>query len=103
MWLGSVAVPVETCSVSVVVPTRNEAANVGPLVARLAETLKDVEGGWELLFVDDSDDGTPGAVDALAGHGWPVGLLHRPPGARPGGLGGAVQRGSPGSRARSSW
>ncbi len=85
--------PVETCSVSVVVPTRNEAANVGPLVARLAETLKDVEGGWELLFVDDSDDGTPGAVDALAGHGWPVGLLHRPPGARPGGLGGAVQAG----------
>ena len=51
VWLGSVAVPAETCSVSVVVPTRNEAANVGPLAARLAETLKDVEGGWELLFV----------------------------------------------------
>ncbi len=85
--------PAETCSVSVVVPTRNEVANVGPLAARLAETLKDVEGGWELLFVDDSDDPTPDAVGSLRSLGLPVDLLHRRPGARPGGLGGAVQEG----------
>ncbi len=83
----------EACSVSVVVPTRNEAANVEPLAVRLAQALKDLEGGWELLFVDDSDDSTPAAVERLIGLGLPVELLHRPPGARRGGLGGAVQEG----------
>ena len=85
--------PAQACSVSVVVPTRNEAPNVEPLALRLAQALQDLEGGWELVFVDDSDDPTPGAVEKLSGLGLPVELLHRPPGARHGGLGGAVQEG----------
>jgi len=91
-WVGSVVVPAEACPVSVVVPTRNEAANVGPLATRLANALKDIEG-WELVFVDDSDDLTPDEVRKLGGLGFPVELLHREPGARHGGLGGAVQEG----------
>jgi dolichol-phosphate mannosyltransferase len=93
-------VPAEACPVSVVVPTRNEAPNVGPLAMRLANALKDIEGGWELVFVDDSDDSTPEEVRKLGGLGFPVELLHRQPGARRGGLGGAVQEGFVKARGR---
>ena len=89
--LGWAAMPGNECAVSVVVPTRNEALNVGPLAARLAEALRGLEGGWELVFVDDSDDSTPEAVQRLSG--LPVQLLHRPLGSRHGGLGGAVLEG----------
>ncbi len=42
---------------SVVVPCYNEAANVGPLVAKLDEALHGIS--WEVIFVDDnSPDGT---------------------------------------------
>jgi glycosyltransferase involved in cell wall biosynthesis len=84
------------CTLSVVVPTRNEALNVGPLVARLQSSLSATPGGWELIFVDDSDDGTPAVVGRLAdavGVGSQVRLLHRQKGARSGGLGGAVSDG----------
>lgn len=72
-----------------IVPSRNEVANVGPLVDRLAKAFA---GGptWEVIFVDDSDDGTPAAVAEAPG---PVRLHHRAPGHRAGGLGGAVQEG----------
>jgi dolichol-phosphate mannosyltransferase len=81
---------------SVVVPTRNEALNVGPLAARLQAALCGTAGGWELIFVDDSDDSTPEVVGRLAdevGVGSPVRLLHRAKGLRTGGLGGAVRDG----------
>jgi glycosyltransferase involved in cell wall biosynthesis len=79
---------------SVVVPTRNEAPNVAVLTERLSAALDGLAGGWELVFVDDSDDNTPEVVSALArSDGAPVRLLHRPRGARPGGLGGALQEG----------
>ncbi|HTW05965.1 MAG TPA: polyprenol monophosphomannose synthase [Acidimicrobiales bacterium] len=80
----------EQCLVSVVVPTRNEALNVAPLVGRLASALAAFEGRWEVVFVDDSDDSTPSRVTALQGRALPVELLHRLPGERKGGLGGAV-------------
>jgi dolichol-phosphate mannosyltransferase len=86
-------VPAETCAISVVVPTRNEAPNIVPLATRLAAALKASADSWELVFVDDSDDSTPDAVRSLTRLGLPVQLVHRPPGARPGGLGGAVQEG----------
>jgi len=54
------AVVAGACAVSVVVPTRNEAVNVEPLANRLVEALKDSTSCWELVFVDDSDDSTPG-------------------------------------------
>jgi dolichol-phosphate mannosyltransferase len=79
--------------VSVVVPTRNEALNVAPLVARVAGALGPRHPRWELVFVDDSDDATPQAVLAAARDGYPVRLLHRAPEVRWGGLGGAVSDG----------
>lgn len=82
--------------VSIVVPTRNEAPNIALLVGRLSDALTDDFGtglGWELIFVDDSDDDTPAAIRGQAAAGYPVLLHHRPAGSRPGGLGGAVQDG----------
>ncbi|HWG75129.1 MAG TPA: glycosyltransferase [Acidimicrobiales bacterium] len=78
--------------VTVVVPTRDEAANVAPLVERLARAFAARALAWEVLFVDDSDDDTPAAVRKAAERA-PVRLHHRPRGKRHGGLGGAVQDG----------
>jgi glycosyltransferase involved in cell wall biosynthesis len=82
--------------VTIIVPTRNEAPNVAPLVSRIGAALGSRPGRpgtpWEVMFVDDSDDDTPHAVRAV-GVDAPVHLLHRPPGARPEGLGGAVLKG----------
>lgn len=79
-------------TVTVVVPTRNESPNVELLVRRLEVALGD-EPAWELIFVDDSDDDTPAAIAAQQDPGRLIRLHHRPPGRRPGGLGGAVQDG----------
>jgi dolichol-phosphate mannosyltransferase len=78
--------------VCVLVPTRDEAGNIAALLSRLGPILTAVNG--EVLFVDDSDDGTPSVI-AAAGRtaGPPVRMLHRAPGERLGGLGGAVQAG----------
>jgi len=49
---------------SVVVPTRNERENIGLLIQRLEAALSDLP--CELIFVDDSDDGTPQMTRRLA-------------------------------------
>lgn len=57
--------PTATPTVSVVVPVRNEADNVGPLTDEIAAALS---GRWnfELIFVNDgSTDGTEAALTAL--------------------------------------
>ena len=74
----------------VLVATRNEAGTVVPLLARLSPVLAPL--GGEVLFVEDSDDGTPYVV-AAAGRtvAVPVRLLHRRPGERVGGMGGEIQ------------
>jgi glycosyltransferase involved in cell wall biosynthesis len=77
-------------SVSVVVPTREEAANVVELHRRVAAVLYGFGVEWELLFVDDSDDETPHVVQKLAHETDSVRLLHRPPNQRVGGLAGAL-------------
>jgi dolichol-phosphate mannosyltransferase len=81
--------------VTVVVPTRNESENAAPLVQRLRAALAGITA--EILFVDDSDDATPQAIEAAAGSGRPgdvpVRCLHREPADRRGGLGGAVVMG----------
>lgn len=86
---------VDTCglgAVTVIVPTRNEAGNVGPLLERLGGVLRDWDA--EILFVDDSDDDTPEQIElAAAGSPLPVRLHHRATGERAGGLGGAVLAG----------
>ncbi len=52
-------------NVAVVVPVRNEAENVGPLIEEIAAALRGREA-FETLFVDDgSDDGTLAALEAL--------------------------------------
>lgn len=73
---------------SVVVPTRNEEPNVGILLGRLRSTLAGID--HEILFVDDSEDGTPAAIAAAAARDSRVGLVHRQGGERAGGLSTAV-------------
>ncbi|HEU5013672.1 MAG TPA: glycosyltransferase family 2 protein [Roseiflexaceae bacterium] len=77
---------------SMVVPTRNEAGNIATLIERLEEALPRV--ALEIIFVDDSDDETVAAIE-LAGEVSRCGvrLLHRAPGQRTDGLGGAVVAG----------
>ena len=87
-------------SLSVVVPTRNEELNAGPLIGRLTAALACPE--TELIVVDDSDDDTPQAfADSAARSPLPVRLLHRRPGARKGGLSSAVIAGA--RWARGQW
>jgi dolichol-phosphate mannosyltransferase len=85
-------------ALSIVIPTRNEEGNIERLVERLDDVLASTTA--EILFVDDSDDGTLAAIDRARGlcrHD--VREIHRPPGARRGGLGGAVVEGLRNARA----
>ena len=76
---------------TVIVPTRNEAGNVGPLLDRLGEAL--AGHSFEVLFMDDSTDATPQRITAeAAARPFPVRLIARPP-ARRNGLSGAVVEG----------
>src|SRR5688572_15046080 len=78
--------------VSVVVPTRNESGNVGPLVERLERVMP--QHDMEIVFVDDSDDGTDAVVrEMIPAENRDIVLLHREDGERTGGLGGAVAAG----------
>ncbi len=84
--------PGEQVVVSVVVPTRNEAANVEPLLRRLDSALADLPS--EVIFVDDSDDDTPATIKRLRSSvRMRVRVHHRPAPYRVGGLGGAVTEG----------
>ncbi len=63
--MADTTLPGTSPAVSVVVPVRNEAGNVGPLTDEIAAALN---GRWtfELVFVNDgSTDGTEGALTAL--------------------------------------
>src|SRR6478609_578442 len=52
-------------ALSVVVPVKDEAANVGPLAREIAAALK-AEAAHEIIFIDDgSSDGTSDALAAL--------------------------------------
>jgi dolichol-phosphate mannosyltransferase len=76
-------------ALNVIVPTRNEAGNIGPLLARLEEALVGIDA--EVLVVDDSDDATPEIARQIATRSaLPIRVHARPPGQRSGGLGGAV-------------
>lgn len=85
-----------TPAISVVLPTREEAENVRPLVARLEQVLPDLP--VEIIFVDDSDDDTPDAIRSIDSSR-AVYLIHRRPEHRDGGLGGAVVAGIRAARA----
>src|SRR5687767_7334738 len=85
-----------TPAISVILPTREEAENVGPLVARLERVLPDLP--VEIIFVDDSDDSTPDAIRSIDSSR-AVYLIHRRPADRAGGLGSAVVEGIRAARA----
>jgi len=77
-------------TITVIVPTFNEAPNVAALVARVASALHDRSA--EILFVDDSTDDTPDVIRAIANTATiPVRLIHRDNPV--GGLSGAVLAG----------
>ena len=92
---GRVRADGDSIALSVIIPTRNEEGSVRPLMARLDAVLANLPS--EVIFVDDSDDGTPGIIDDLVdAHrfvGIELSLVHRPPGERQGGLSGAVVAG----------
>src|SRR5918911_830693 len=77
---------------SMVIPTRNEAGNIEPLLMRIHQALKGISA--EVVFVDDSTDETPEVIRKL--QEWfplPIKLIHRPKEERKNGLGGAVVEG----------
>src|ERR1041385_9217193 len=77
---------------SMVIPTRNEAGNIEPLLMRIHQAVKGI--AVEVIFVDDSSDETPEVIRTL--QEWfplPIKLIHRPKEARKNGLGGAVVEG----------
>lgn len=90
--LGSPVVAVTApYRLSVVVPTRNEADNVVPLLERLEGATRGLEA--EVIFVDDSTDGTREVIGAARDHfPFPITLIARPP-ERRNGLGMAVVEG----------
>ena len=50
----------EPLDLTIILPTRNEAANVAPLVKAIGAALAGGRWRYELLFVDDSTDEDPG-------------------------------------------
>lgn len=74
--------------VTVVIPTYNEAANIAELVERLGRTLT-AATCREVIFVDDSTDGTPEVIaQAATWSALPLRCIHRE--LPVGGLSGAV-------------
>src|SRR6185436_7571683 len=77
---------------SMVIPTRNEAGNIEPLLMRIHQAVKGI--AVEVVFVDDSTDETPDVIRKL--QDWfplPIKLIARPADRRKNGLGGAVVEG----------
>ncbi len=62
-------------ALSVVVPTYNEAENAPPLVKRVTTALAGID--FELIFIDDSTDGTERVLGELARAEPRVRILHR--------------------------
>lgn len=80
----------EKVDLSIIVPTRNEAGNINPLLNKISQALSQLNA--EVIFVDDSTDDTPQLIET-ASVSFPdlhVRLFHRPAEQRNGGLGGAV-------------
>ncbi len=61
--------------ISVVVPTYNEAENVGNLVNQIDYALRGID--YEVIFVDDSTDDTPDAIRKVMEENGNVRLEHR--------------------------
>ena len=95
---GARATRLRRPELTIVAPTRNEQAVVGAFIDSLDAELAGVRA--ELIIVDDSDDDTPAVVaERGAAAGLEVAIIHRAPGEREGGLGGAVVAGIAAARA----
>ena len=67
--------------VSLVVPIRNEAGNIAPLVAEIRERLDAAGLTWETILVDDgSTDGSAAEIDAAAAADHRVSVVRHPSG-----------------------
>lgn len=87
-------------ALTVIVPTRNEALNIEPLLERLGSAFASLDA--EIIIADDSDDQTPEEVtDVALSCPVRVRLLHRGSGSRRGGLSGAVVEAA--RHARGDW
>lgn len=85
--------PTNTLKLSVLIPARNEEANIGPTVEALGEQLRSEGIPFEILVVDDgSADHTADSVRALEG-AWPELRMVRNSGLP--GLGRAIRTGLP--------
>jgi dolichol-phosphate mannosyltransferase len=78
-------------SLTLVIPTRNEADNVPRLVRELKESLSGVD--YRVVFVDDSTDRTPEVIRSLREEDDRIVLIHREEAERDGGLSTAVTTG----------
>jgi glycosyltransferase involved in cell wall biosynthesis len=80
---------------AVLVPTRNEAANIEELLRRISAAVTGIP--TEIVFIDDSDDDTPAVIGSVArrrgGGACQISLIHRRGAQRAGGLSGAVVNG----------
>jgi dolichol-phosphate mannosyltransferase len=92
--------PASGPSLTVVIPTRNEAENIGYLVKRLLSALP--SEALQIIFVDDSDDDTVEAIKQLQRRlRCAIEVIHRDPENRTGGLGSAVVLGL--TQAQAPW
>lgn len=83
---------------SIVIPARNEAPNIAPLVAEIRAAL-DGAADYEIIYVDDgSSDGTADAIRALMPDGAPLRLVRH---AQSYGQSAAIRSGV--AAARGSW
>ena len=76
---------------TLIIPTRNEARNIPPLVWELKEVLSSVD--YRMVFVDDSTDETPEVVRTLSEEDHRIVLIHRKEAEQDGGLSTAVTTG----------
>ncbi|MFO7662444.1 MAG: glycosyltransferase [Chloroflexota bacterium] len=89
----------EAIELSVIIPTRNEAGNIKPLLDGLAGALAGIVG--EVLFVDDSTDSTAEVIrHHCQDYPYPITVIARPPAMR-NGLSSAVVEGL--VAARGTW
>jgi len=85
---------------SIVIPTRNEAGNIEPLLSRIQQAMRGIS--TEVIFVDDSTDNTPEVIKNLQySYSLEIKLITRLPEQRKNGLGGAVVEGF--KSAQSPW
>lgn len=77
-------------TVTLLVPTRNEAANIDEFVCRVERAMAGSGLRWDVVFADDSDDSTPEIIAGLADRPSPLRVVHRSPAQRQNSISGAL-------------